>query len=241
MILGIETATPICGVGLAEGEHVLAECNFAIKNVHDRVLAETIQFLLRECGVEMKQVEAIAVSAGPGSFTGLRIGMSMAKGLAFASEKPLLTINTLLLQAAAAAGYARAFAQARGLALSALHVRPLLNARRGEFYTAAYAVQAALPEQIEPEQILRTSDFVARQTNMCVLCGNGVAAIRAAGLLAQHPDTLALETHEAPLSGGGVARVGALQYERGGAAAADTVEPFYVQDFITGNTPASVS
>src|SRR5262245_38883970 len=138
MILGIETASPICSVGIAHEDRVLAEINFEVKNLHDRVLAETIQQLLRWCDMELPQLHAIAISAGPGSFTGLRIGMGVAKGMAFAQNKPMVAVNTLLLQAAAAAPFARAFALGRGTDVSAVRIVPVLHSRRGEVYTAAY-------------------------------------------------------------------------------------------------------
>ncbi len=234
MILGIETATPVCSVGMAEGDRLLAEINFDIKNLHDRVLAEAIQHLLRWSSTSLSKILAIAVSAGPGSFTGLRIGMSVAKGLAFAQNKPVIAVNTLLLQAAAAASHAQAFARGRGLDYSAVRIVPVIHSRRGEVYTATYTAKASLPELMEAEKVTAASNLVHALSGLSVLCGSGVAALREAGLHENAEHTLALSEYEAPLRGGLVARVGALKYQRGEITNANALEPFYVQAFVTG-------
>lgn len=230
MILGIETATPICSVGIAEGDRVLAETSFDVKNLHDRVLAEAIQQLLHWNGVELSQLHAIAISAGPGSFTGLRIGMGVAKGLAFTDDKPILAVNTLLLQAAAAASYAQAFAEGRHLDVSAVQIVPVLHSRRGEIYTATYRLQSALPARMAPERAITISDFPAAHSGVAVWCGNGIAALREAGLLSHREDVFVLAGQEARLSGGLAAQIGDIKYRRGEITKAEALEPFYVKE-----------
>ena len=236
MILGIETATAICSAGLAEDDRVIAEISFDRKNLHDRVLAEAIQSLMRWNGVSPEQIHALAVSAGPGSFTGLRIGLGVAQGLALAQDKPIIALNTLLLQAAAAAGHARALAQGRGIDFSAVRLVPLLQARRGEVYTATYSARVPVPEQIEAEKVATLAELPASLSGFTLLCGNGVAAWRAAGLGVNHETVFALSAPEAPLSGGLVARLGSLKYRQNEFTNAGALEPFYVQEFVPGTT-----
>ncbi len=221
----------MCSVGIVHDGRVLAEISFDIKSLHDRVLTEAIQRLLYWSGMELPQVHAIAISAGPGSFTGLRIGMGVAKGLAFAQDKPIIAVNTLLLQAAAAAPHARAFAQGRGVDISAVRIVPVLQSRRGEVYTATYAWQAPLPAQREQDKVVAIPDFPATLTGMTVLCGNGVAALQETGALGQVENMLVVTGPEARLSGGGAARLGEFKYQRGEIMNAEELEPFYVQDF----------
>ncbi len=232
MILGIETATPVCSVGIADGDRVIAEISFDIKNLHDRVLADAVQQMLRWSGGSLAQIDAIAVSAGPGSFTGLRIGMGVAKGLAFAQNKPVVAVNTLLLQAAAAARHAQTFAQGRGLEPSTVHIMPLLKSRRGEIYAAAYSAQIPLPAQIEAGKVITVADFPASFPSPVVLCGNGVALLQEAGILKSFEHVLVLAENEARLSGGLAARLGEIKFRRGEAIEAESLEPFYVQEFV---------
>lgn len=95
MILAIETATDICGAALVENQQEIASRVLAEKNIHSEKLLLLIDEILRQSSVSLKMLKGIAVSIGPGSFTGLRIGVSTAKGLAYAVHLPLLPVPTL--------------------------------------------------------------------------------------------------------------------------------------------------
>ncbi|MFM2284659.1 MAG: tRNA ((37)-N6)-threonylcarbamoyltransferase complex dimerization subunit type 1 TsaB, partial [Bacteroidota bacterium] len=128
-ILHIETATTVCSVALAEnGElRVLKSVNDGFKH------AENLMRLIREAMQEMNwqysELAAIAVSAGPGSYTGLRIGVSAAKGLCYGTGAPLIAVSTLYTLAA---GFRRLFPEADTL------ICPMIDARRMEVYTAVF-------------------------------------------------------------------------------------------------------
>ncbi len=232
MILGIETATTICSVGLATPERVVAEISFDIKNIHDQVLTEALAQLLRLANLRMNALQAIAVSAGPGSFTGLRIGMSVAKGLAFTHNKPMIGVSTLLLQACAAASHAEAFAAAS--AIAPCPIAPVLSSRRNEIYTAGFQLGTPLPTLLNAERVLKVFDFAATLTARSVICGNGIAALQEAGVLEQLRDHYFVPLASARLSGGLVARVGQIKWARGEVTTAEALEPHYVQDFEIG-------
>ncbi|MBN2355030.1 tRNA (adenosine(37)-N6)-threonylcarbamoyltransferase complex dimerization subunit type 1 TsaB, partial [candidate division KSB1 bacterium] len=95
IILGIETATQVCGVALARDGVLLCEYRSNMKNIHARVLTASIEKIWQDAQVEAGQLNGIAVSIGPGSFTGLRIGLSTAKGIAFAVGCPIMAVPTL--------------------------------------------------------------------------------------------------------------------------------------------------
>src|SRR6202012_2214193 len=95
MILQIETATTVCSVALANQGKILAVKQLNERNVHAEVITLFVQDVLNEAGVKYDDLQAVAVSCGPGSCTGLRIGVSTAKGLCFALDKPLIAIETL--------------------------------------------------------------------------------------------------------------------------------------------------
>lgn len=232
MILGLETATTICSVGLATPERVLAETGFDLKNIHDRVLAESVAQLLRLTNHRMSDVQAIAVSAGPGSFTGLRIGMSVAKGLAFTHNKPMIAVSTLLAQAAAAVAHAEAFAA--GNTADECGIVPVIASRRHEIYTARFQLASPVPVLANAARVINVADFPATLPSRAVICGNGIAALREAGLLERVRGHHLVPPASARLSGGIIARLGQIKFAAGETVSAESLEPFYVQDFETG-------
>jgi tRNA threonylcarbamoyladenosine biosynthesis protein TsaB len=95
IVLGIETATRICGVGLADEEGCIAEVRIRGGNLHGERLGHAVAALLRDAGILPAQIDGAAVSIGPGSYTGLRIGLAFAKGFVWAQNKPLAAVPTL--------------------------------------------------------------------------------------------------------------------------------------------------
>ena len=129
-ILHLETTAGICGVALSDGEgEVVLVREHQEPNAHSRVLVPMIQTTLREAAWAVGDLDAVAVSAGPGSYTGLRIGGSAAKGICFATGLPLIAVSTL---EAMASGI-------RQTMPAADFYIPMLDARRMEVYTAVYA------------------------------------------------------------------------------------------------------
>ncbi len=95
IILGIETATKVCGVGLVNDEDILADYQIHRGYIHAERLAEAVAGILNDTGVDRHELDGIAVSIGPGSFTGLRIGLGLAKGIAYGLNKPLIAVPTM--------------------------------------------------------------------------------------------------------------------------------------------------
>jgi tRNA threonylcarbamoyladenosine biosynthesis protein TsaB len=125
LVLGIESATPVASVALADEGGMAGELSLNRGLTHSQQLLPMIDALLRQGGYSVGQVEGLAVSSGPGSFTGLRIGMALAKGLAQSLRAPIAGISTL--EALACQN-----AVADGL------ISPMIDAFRGEVYTALY-------------------------------------------------------------------------------------------------------
>src|ERR1700753_1738781 len=128
MILQIETATSVCSVALAKDDEVFALRPLNERNIHAEVITLFIDELFNEAGIEYDDLSAIAVSSGPVSYTGLRIGVSTAKGLCFALDKPLIAVETL---EAMASGVAQ-----RHEGSDIMLLCPMIDARRMEVYTA---------------------------------------------------------------------------------------------------------
>ena len=127
-IILIETSTALCSVALAEDGKVTAYRESSAPKAHASLTAVFVQEVLEERGVKLADCDAVCVSKGPGSYTGLRVGVSTAKGLCFGSGKPLLaagTLDTLVAQATETAGEPR-------------FIIPMIDARRMEVYSAVF-------------------------------------------------------------------------------------------------------
>lgn len=132
-ILLIETSTALCSAALAEDGAITAYKESSAPKAHASLTAVFIQEMLEERNMTLADCEAVCVSMGPGSYTGLRVGVSTAKGLCFGSGKPLLavgTLDTLVAQAADAATSEEG---------SYSFIIPMIDARRMEVYTAVFA------------------------------------------------------------------------------------------------------
>ena len=129
-LLLIETATPVCSVALAREDEILMELHSDEPNAHSSQLSPFIGQLFDRCGLAPAQLDAVCVSSGPGSYTGLRIGVSTAKGMCYALDRPLLAVPTLQ---GMAAQYYTQNPEYKGM------VCPMIDARRMECYTAVFA------------------------------------------------------------------------------------------------------
>ncbi|MEY3367577.1 MAG: hypothetical protein RI973_732 [Bacteroidota bacterium] len=129
IILNLETATEVCSVCVSRGEEVLALESAGGANDHGRVVTLLISSCLRVSGLEMRDLQAVAVSGGPGSYTSLRVGASVAKGICYALDLPLIAVDTL-----------QSLARAAALQLPGdqLLYCPMIDARRMEVYCALF-------------------------------------------------------------------------------------------------------
>lgn len=165
-ILQIETATSTCSVALAiDGKTtVLKEEN--APNIHAAYLTLFIDEVMKNAGCAYVDLDAIAVSKGPGSYTGLRIGVSTAKGLCFALDKPLLAIDTLSMMAS---GFLSAHPNYGGL------ICPMIDARRMEVFTAVYTNKLQVYETVNAKIVDEKSFILELDKNYVTFIGDGAA------------------------------------------------------------------
>ena len=162
LILAIETATPAGSVALLEGQRLVASRYFDVGYQHSRRLCGEIEAVLKVADKEVGDLDGVAVSIGPGSFTGLRIGLSAAKGVCFAASLPLVTVPTLEALAAA-------------IPYAARPVCPVLGARRGEVYTALFETTSGMPVLLEEAEVLTPEALAAKRGEDQILwVGDGV-------------------------------------------------------------------
>jgi len=163
-ILQIETATPVCSVAISVNGKTIALKEEKAQNIHASSLTLFIADVMEAAGLAYTDLDAIAVSKGPGSYTGLRIGVSTAKGLCFALDKPLIAINTLKMMAN---GYLLQHHNFGGL------VCPMIDARRMEVFTAVFDHHLEEVEQTHAKIIDDKSFVLALQDHYVSFIGDG--------------------------------------------------------------------
>ena len=134
LILNIDTATEYAGVCISDGENILAIKESRDQKNHASFVQPAIKKILSEVGIKASKLDAIAVTQGPGSYTGLRVGLSTAKGLCYALNKPLILINTLEVMAIASIQDC----ENQQLENTNFLFCPMVDARRMEVFTALY-------------------------------------------------------------------------------------------------------
>ncbi|MDG5490687.1 tRNA (adenosine(37)-N6)-threonylcarbamoyltransferase complex dimerization subunit type 1 TsaB [Psychroserpens sp. SPM9] len=214
-ILSIETSTTNCSVSLSkQGETlVLKEVN-NVNYSHAESLHVFIAEILQTAGIEKTDLSAVAVSKGPGSYTGLRIGVSAAKGLSYALEIPLIAVSTLE-------------ALAHQLGIEAGVIVSMLDARRLEVYSAIYDKNHELIRGIEA-QILNTQSFEAYlEKGKVHFIGNGVEKTKQ---LIQHSNAVFVDG-KLP-SANEMSALAYAKYKKSDIEDVAYFEPFYLKDFI---------
>lgn len=164
-ILEIETATEICSVAISSQEKVLVSKIAEGEYEHAKQITILIQQCLQDIGLAVSDLAAVAVSQGPGSYTGLRIGASVAKGICYSNNIPLISVDTLR---------AIAFGAARETKQDNFAYLPMIDARRMEVYCALY--DRAFHEIDQPKAIIVKEDAFTAFTNkyaQIIICGNG--------------------------------------------------------------------
>ncbi|MBY0244372.1 MAG: tRNA (adenosine(37)-N6)-threonylcarbamoyltransferase complex dimerization subunit type 1 TsaB [Sphingobacteriaceae bacterium] len=217
-ILQIETSTSVCSVAISSNGKTIAIKEEDAKNIHASSLTLFIESLMKQVNLEFNQLSAIAISKGPGSYTGLRIGVSTAKGLSFALDKPLISVPTLQMMAN---GFLISNPDYKGF------VCPMIDARRMEVFTAVYDANlneiSATSAQIIDEQSFQT---ILSQSKVSFI---GDGAMKCTSVLAHENSVFEADNFN---SAGFMSE---LAYQKYTAAEFEDVayfEPFYLKDFV---------
>jgi tRNA threonylcarbamoyl adenosine modification protein YeaZ len=164
-LLAVDTATPVCSVAISQKNHLVVESTNAIRQTHSRHLLKMIKNALTTAKIELSDLDGFVVTKGPGSFTGLRIGISTIKGLAKATGKPFIGVSYLEC-------LVRQSAVAEGL------VCAIMDARRKEVYYALYRFDNYQLKVIIPESVGTVSHLLAKINDRCLFMGNGIYSNR---------------------------------------------------------------
>ena len=164
-VLALETSTLAGGVALVDGERVVGQILLDIALTHSERLMAMVDRLLQDCHWKVGDLEGLAVSIGPGSFTGLRVGAATAKGLALGLDLPVALVPTLDVLAS-------------NLPFADRPVCPLIDARKGEVYTARYRWTLGVMERHGEYLALAPAEAVERLNPPVIVLGDGIPACR---------------------------------------------------------------
>jgi tRNA threonylcarbamoyladenosine biosynthesis protein TsaB len=166
LLLCIDSSTPTGSVAIVSGNSVLVEISINVtQRSHSDYLLRYVQFILDEAGLSMGDIDALAVVVGPGSFTGLRVGLASAQGLAQANNLPIYPVSAL-----------QTVAFANGV--TDLSVQVLIDARKHEVYSACYKWDSGIPLPQGAEQVLPPSKLLAQIDAKSLFVGNGALLYR---------------------------------------------------------------
>lgn len=164
-ILAVDTATKSCSVAIVDKESLLAEMTVVNEQTHTKHLLEMINLVIKHSGLNLSDLNGFAVTRGPGSFTGLRIGISSVKGFAAAQGKPIAGVSSL-------------DALARQVSFSPHLICSLIDARRDEVYSSKYRYKDGNLKKEGKEQAVSPEDALYEINEPCIFVGSGAVLYR---------------------------------------------------------------
>lgn len=222
IILLIETATEVCSVALANEHGIIGERTNVDGKSHAALLTVYIEELLRINGMHASQLGAVAVSEGPGSYTGLRIGVSAAKGICYGANIPLIAVPTLQAMACGFVNQNQEILKDAGTWLC-----PMIDARRLEVYTAMYSTSAEKLTEINASIIDESSFADILNVRKVIFFGNGSDKCQA---VITHPNALFVNGYLPSAKDMHTLAMDALVQKKFKDVA--YFEPYYLKDFI---------
>ena len=216
-LLAFETSTEACSVALWRDGDVVERFDIAPRR-HAELALSWAEALLAEAGVARAQLDAIAVGRGPGAFTGVRLGVAIAQGIALALDRPVVPVSTLLALAMRAPA-------------SSERVLAAIDARMGEVYLGAFIREGDAWRVLQPEAVGAPDAVAVPDGDGWAGVGTGFDAVDGA-LRARLGGRLASVDAAALPHAADVARLGAAVFARGGALAPERVEPAYLRDNV---------
>lgn len=225
IILNIDTSTRNCSVALSDNDRLLSLRESDQGNEHAAQIAVFVDEVLRDAEKRCPDIEAVAVSAGPGSYTGLRIGVSMAKGLAYSLDCPLISVSPLQAMALAAAS-----GTAEDATLGDALFCPMTDAGRMEVYAALYDREGKEVRGVSADIVDADTYADYLRQRPVVFCGNGCGKCRS--VLQTYPNARFDETISP--SARYMPALANRAYEQKKFEDVAYFEPFYLKDFIAG-------
>ena len=220
-ILYIETATDVCSVALSRGAEVIGLKEEVGGNNHAKHLLPFVDEVLKQAEVSMKEINGVAVSIGPGSYTGLRIGVSTAKGIAYTAGIPVMAISTL---ESIAQGAKTLWS---GISTETAQIVPMIDARRMEVFTTRYDFNMQSLEEVS-SKIIDETTFAELLSKVKVLfCGNGMPKCKE--ILSAFPNAKFMD---APISAKNMLPAALRKWQKQEFEDVAYFEPFYLKEYV---------
>jgi tRNA threonylcarbamoyladenosine biosynthesis protein TsaB len=230
LILALETATPVCSVVLARNGEILSLRESSVPNAHSSMLTLFIEELFLEAGLSYSDLDAVAVSMGPGSYTGLRIGVASAKGLCYALDKPLIAVPTLEAMAIGMRNQGSGIGvEGQGSGITTLFC-PMIDARRMEVYCAVYDKNIKEIQSTDAVVVNKDSFHRLLEEHVILFAGTGVEKCKLFFL--QNPGSLFLVNFQASASY--MIPLAEKRYHESQFENLAYFEPYYLKDFVAG-------
>jgi tRNA threonylcarbamoyladenosine biosynthesis protein TsaB len=215
-ILGIETSTTTGSVAVVSEDGVIAQYSLNIEVTHSERLMSTVDRVLKDTGLAIADMDGYAVSIGPGSFTGLRIGLAAVKGLAFVTGKPVAAVPTLQ-------------ALAWNLPYASYQVCPMLDARKNEVYAAMYRFEGTTLVRVMAEAVISLSLLSDRMSGKTLFTGEASHLFREEIVNLFGDRALFAPVSAILPSAATVAEIGLEMIKSGKQADVDSVTPMYIR------------
>lgn len=223
LLLSIDTSTTICSVALHQDGRLLGCYELFTERTSSAMLTSLIDNVVRQAGYVLNDLDGVAVAQGPGSYTGLRIGVSTAKGLCFALDKPLIAINTLRAMAA------QVLAFSSWLTSNSLLLCPMLDARRMEVYCALYDLEG---REVKPTMAKIIDEYsFSEQLDIHPILFFGDGAAKCRPILGRYSNANFNEVLIQP-SARTIGQLATEAYSAGQFEDVASFEPFYLKDFM---------
>lgn len=214
-VLAADTGTAYAAIAVCDGDTILAETSVRLDRRHAESLLTLTDTTLKQAGLALNDIDLLAIAHGPGSFTGLRIGVSSWKGLALGAHKPLIGVPTL-------------DAMARNLPDEGATICPMIDARMGEVFTAAYRWENGERRTIHEAHVGSAADFIRELPGPVTVYGDGAHVY--ADAIRQARGDVALGPADAGIPSGVSVAAEALSLAAMGAPADGArVEPVYLR------------
>lgn len=214
-LLAIDTSTNSCSVALLDGERVLAETVFTVGKTHSTHLLPMVHQILDRCGCGIEDINAIGVARGPGTFTGLRIGISTVKGLCVATNAPVIGVGSLEALAFPLAGLA-------------CPVIAMIDARRSEVYWAQFQTDGDGVKRVSPISVSAPEKVAIMIPNGALLVGSGALLYRSV-FEARCSQVRFADPPQHIIRGSSVGLLAVARLERRDVDGVDTLTPEYIR------------
>ncbi|NOZ62240.1 MAG: tRNA (adenosine(37)-N6)-threonylcarbamoyltransferase complex dimerization subunit type 1 TsaB [Calditrichaeota bacterium] len=217
-ILGIDTSSETLALALTEDDNLISEARFWVKRAHAERLVAAVGNLLTQSRLSFDELEGIALSIGPGSFTGLRIGLAAVKGMVFEKKIAVAAVPTLEVLA-----YGGRFWQGA--------IRPLIRAQTDEAYTAVFNFENDLLVADSPAQLISLADLDSVVAEKTLLIASGFKNFQEFVTPKLNELTRIASAQDSLISGFSVARLGWQRFKKNQVEAIESLEPFYLKEF----------